>query len=98
MTYIKVTADDLQRVSGQLNSAAQSINEANMSAMGQVNGLIGAGWEGAASAQFETLFTEWKQGATQVQEALAGISQLLSRAGQAYTQTEEQIRQSLAQG
>jgi WXG100 family type VII secretion target len=97
MTYIKVTADELRNVASQLNSAAQSINEANTSAMGQVNGLIGAGWEGAASAQFETLFTTWKQGAVQVQESLAGISQLLSGAGQAYTQTEEQIRQSLAQ-
>jgi WXG100 family type VII secretion target len=97
MTYIKVTADELHSVASQLNTAAQNINDANTSAMGQVNGLIGAGWEGAASTQFEALFTNWKTGAMQVQQSLAGISQLLGGAGQAYTQTEEQIRQSMSQ-
>jgi WXG100 family type VII secretion target len=97
MTYIKVTAEDLHNVATQLNNAASTINDANTTAMGQVNGLVGAGWEGAASSQFEALFTSWKQGATQVQESLAGISQLLSGAGQAYQQTEEQIRQSMSQ-
>jgi WXG100 family type VII secretion target len=98
VSYIKVTAEELHSVSGQLNTAAQNINDANTSAMGQVNGLVGAGWEGAASTQFEQLFASWKAGATQVQEALAGISQLLNNAATTYTQTEEQIRQSMSQG
>ena len=97
MSYIKVTAEELGSVAGQLDSSAQTINEANTTALNQVNGLVGAGWEGAASSQFNTLFTQWKQGADQVQEALAGISQLLKGAGQAYAQTEEQIRQSMSQ-
>lgn len=95
MSYIKVTADELGSVSGQLTTAAQNINDVNTSAMNQVNGLVGAGWQGAASAQFNTLFTQWKSGSDQVQQALHGISQLLKGAGTAYAQTEEQIRQSL---
>jgi WXG100 family type VII secretion target len=98
MSYIKVTAEELHSVSGQLGTAAQNINDANTSAMGQVNGLVGAGWEGAASTQFDTLFNSWKTGAMQVQEALAGIGQLLNNAATTYTQTEEQIRQSMSQG
>jgi WXG100 family type VII secretion target len=98
VAYIKVTAEELHSVSGQLSTAAQSINDANTSAMGQVNGLVGAGWEGAASTQFEQLFNSWKTGAMQVQEALAGISQLLNNAATTYSQTEEQIRQSMSQG
>jgi WXG100 family type VII secretion target len=98
MPYIKVTAEELHNVSTQLNVAATNINDANTSAMGQVNGLVGAGWEGAASAQFEELFASWKAGAVQVQQALAGISQLLSSAGTTYANTEEQIRQSMSQG
>jgi WXG100 family type VII secretion target len=98
MSYIKVTAEELHSVSSRLNSSAQTINETNSSAMAQVNGLVGAGWEGAASAQFNALFTSWKQGADQVQQALNGISQLLSGAGTAYQQTEEQIRTSMSQG
>ena len=98
MPYIKVTAEDLHTVSSQLTTAAQTINETNISAMSQVNNLVGAGWEGAASAQFEALFTSWKQGADQVQQALHGIGSLLSGAGTAYAQTEDQIRQQMSQG
>jgi WXG100 family type VII secretion target len=98
MSYIKVTAEELHSVSGQLNSAATTINDTNIHAMGQVNNLVGAGWEGAASAQFEALFNSWKQGADQVQQALAGISNLLSGAGSAYADTEERIRQQMSQG
>lgn len=95
MAYIKVTAEELDSVAGQLDTAAQSINDTNTTALNQVNGLVGAGWEGAASAQFNQLFQQWKQGADQVQQALHGISQLLKGAGQAYAQTEEQIRSSM---
>jgi WXG100 family type VII secretion target len=98
MSYIKVTAEELHGVSSRLNSSAQAINETNASAMAQVNGLVGAGWEGSASAQFNALFTSWKQAADQMQQALNGISQLLNNAGTAYQQTEEQIRTSMAQG
>lgn len=96
VAYIKVTAEELQSVSGQLNNAAASIMDENTRAMGQVTGLVGAGWEGAASGQFSTLFQQWKTGADQVHEALSGISQLLNSAGVAYEQTEDQIRQSMA--
>lgn len=96
MGYIKVTAEELQSVSGQLNNAAAAILDENTRAMGQVSGLVGAGWEGAASTQFSTLFQQWKTGADQVQEALNGISQLLNNAGVAYASTEDQIRQSMA--
>ena len=96
MSLIKVTAEELAQVSGQLGSSATVINDENSQAMGRVNGLVGAGWEGAASAQFHTLFTQWKNGADQVQQALHGISQLLNKAGVAYSQTEDQIRQSMS--
>src|SRR4051794_34355011 len=95
MSLIKVTAEELQSTSSQLDRAAQQIQSINSGAMGQVNNLVGAGWEGAASGQFSALFQEWTKGAQQVQEALAGISQLLNSAGQAYQQTEDQIARSM---
>ena len=95
MSYLKVTAEELLSVSGQLNAAANAILEENGRAMAQVNSLVGAGWVGAASQQFNALFTQWKTGADQVQEALHGISQQLSGAGDAYQQTEDAIRSSM---
>lgn len=95
MSLIKVTAEELEQVSGQLGASAAAINDENSKALGMVNGLVGAGWEGAASSQFHTLFTEWKTGADQVQHALHGISTLLNKAGAAYASTEDQIRSAM---
>ncbi len=95
MSLIKVTAEELEAVSGQLGASAAAINDENSQAMSRVNGLVGAGWEGAASAQFHTLFTEWKTGADQVQHALHGISQLLNKAGVAYATTEDHIKSAM---
>ena len=95
MSLIKVTAEELESVSGQLGASAAAINDENSKALGMVNGLVGAGWEGAASAQFHTLFTEWKTGADQVQHALHGISQLLNKAGVAYATTEDHIKSAM---
>jgi WXG100 family type VII secretion target len=86
MGFIKVTAEDLLGVAGQLTAAASAIDGENARAVGQVNGLVGAGWEGAASAQFDALFTQWKSGADQVHNALSQI---------AYAQTEDQIQASM---
>jgi WXG100 family type VII secretion target len=97
MSYLKVTAGELLNVSGQLGTAAGNIAEENGRAMTQVTGLVGAGWEGAASEQFNALFTQWKTGADQVQEALHGISQLLSNAGNAYQRTEDHVKSSMTQ-
>ena len=97
MSFLKVTAEELNSVSGQLQTSAAAINDENTRAMTNVNNLVGAGWEGAASSQFSALFQEWKTGADQVQQALHGISQLLSNAGTAYAQTEDQVRSSMSQ-
>jgi WXG100 family type VII secretion target len=94
MSYIKVTGEQLGSVSAQLNSAASTLNEVNTSAMSQANSLAGI-WEGQAHAQFEALFTSWKQGSDQVQQALAGISQLLSNAQTTYANAETGIAQSM---
>lgn len=95
MSYIKVTAEELGTISGTLKTAAGNIASENARALAQVQGLVGAGWEGAASEQFNSLFTQWKTSADSIQQALDGISTLLSGAGQQYADAEERIRQSM---
>jgi WXG100 family type VII secretion target len=91
MAFIKVTAEELQSTSSQLNSAAAQIEAENSQAMSQVQALVGAGWQGAASGSFETAFAQWKSGADQVRGALAQISTLLNQAAATYESTESQI-------
>lgn len=95
MSFIKVTAEELQNVSGQLNTTAGSISGENGRALSLVNGLVGQGWEGAASGQFEALFTQWKESADKLIQSLEGISALLSNAATAYSETEQNITRSM---
>jgi 6 kDa early secretory antigenic target len=94
MAFIKVTAEELTSTASQLNSAASQIEAENSQAMSQVQALVGAGWQGAASGSFEAAFTSWKSGADQVQTALAQISQLLTQAAGSYDSAESQIASS----
>jgi WXG100 family type VII secretion target len=97
MTYIKVTSGDLANSSVQLSARAARIAEENTLALGVVEGLVGASWDGAASAEFNQLFLRWKAGADEVQSALAGIGALLDSAATAYQHTEDAINASLSQ-
>ncbi len=94
MAYIKVTAEELATLAQSLNTTATSIQGESDGARGQVQGVVGAGWEGAASGQFNTLYEQWNTSSKQLIEALTGISQLLSQAGTAYADTESQIAKS----
>ena len=85
----------LTSTASQLNSAATNIQTESSNAQSKVQALVGAGWEGAASAQFEHLMQEWNNGAKQIHEALTQISQLLSKASSTYQQTEEAVKNSM---
>lgn len=94
MSFIKVTAEELSQLSAQLSATAGSIQGESDGARGQVQGIVGAGWEGAASGQFSALFEQWNTSSAQLIEALNGISQLLGQAGVAYSETESQVARS----
>lgn len=94
MAFIKVTAEELSQLSSQLSGVASSIQGESDGARGQVQAVVGAGWEGAASGQFNALFEQWNTSSKQLIEALTGISQLLGQAGTAYADTESQITRS----
>jgi WXG100 family type VII secretion target len=95
MSAIKVTAEDLSRVSGSLRTGAEDIQGKLSSMESQVNALISADWQGSASSAFNDLYTKWHSGAKQLREALDGISQMLQKSGDAYQQTEDQIASQL---
>ncbi len=94
MSFIKVTAEELNQLSSQLSATASSIQGESDGARGQVQGIVGAGWEGAASGQFSALFEQWNQSSAQLIEALTGISQLLGQAGNTYAETEASVARS----
>lgn len=96
MAFIKVTAEELSSTSSMLMSTATQIESESSSAMSQVQALVGAGWQGGASAAFDAAFNQWKSGADQIHAALMQISQLLGSAATSYDSTEQQITSSFS--
>jgi WXG100 family type VII secretion target len=87
---IKVEPEQLQQVSGQLSAGAGNID----ATLGQLRSQVaplGSDWAGLAQARFLELWAEWQRGATQVHDALTGISQLMAQAGTGFQTGDSEI-------
>lgn len=95
MPAIKVTSEELQSVSSQLQSGSQEVSQQLSSMESRVKALVDADWQGAASDSFRDLWDKWHRGAADVQEALTGISQMVNQAARSYEDTESQLASQL---
>lgn len=91
MGVTRVTTEDLHRVAGQLESGSVSIFEQLDALRGQIDGLVDASWEGAASQSFRELYEQWNSSGRQLSEALSGIGQMLGGTAEAYEVTEQDL-------
>lgn len=90
---IRVTPEQLQQVSAQLNAGAGSIDETLRQLAAQVEPL-GSDWAGVAQSRFIQLWSEWQRSAAGLQHALTGIARLTAGAAASYEQTEQGIAAS----
>ncbi|MGZ4616652.1 MAG: WXG100 family type VII secretion target [Actinomycetes bacterium] len=95
MTAFRVTPAELIELSRQVQRTAGSI-ESELSGLRSRVSPIGASWSGQAQQRFQLLYDEWSRSAQGLQQALAGISQLLWQAGQSYDDAERRIAGSFA--
>jgi WXG100 family type VII secretion target len=95
MSHIKVTAEELHTLSTNVASGSNQIQDQLTRLHGEVSAVVDAGWQGAASGQFHSLYDEWSRSAAGLKDALDGISRLLANAGHQYQATEDSIRGSM---
>ncbi len=95
--YIRVTPEQLHDTSTKLSGGAANIESVLSDLNGRVSAL-GGEWAGQASGRFQELYAQWQQGAQQLREALAGISQLTGQAAVAYQESENAIAASFGRG
>ncbi len=95
MSTIKVTSEQLESTASSLASGEQEISGKLGQLHSMVQALVDADWQGCASNSFQELWQQWHSGATQIQQALLGISQMLGQAGQVYQQTEDKLAAQL---
>jgi len=91
-TGIRVTAEQLQQISAQLDAGASSIEGTLRQLAGNVAPL-GSDWAGVAQARFLELWAEWQRSGASLQ-ALTGIARLTARAGASYESAEQGIAAS----
>lgn len=90
---IKVTPEQLQQVSGQLNAGASNV-DGILAQLASSVAPLGSDWAGMAQARFQELWAQWQRSAKSLNESLTGISQLMSQASASYSQTEQSIASS----
>lgn len=95
MTAFRVTPAELMDLSHQVQTTSGQIESELGSLRGRVLPISGT-WSGQAQDRFQVLYDEWNRNAQGLQQALAGISQLLSQAGQSYDEAERRIAGSFA--
>ncbi len=96
MPAIKVTSEQLQSVSTQLQAGSEDVSQQLASMESQVRALVDAEWQGAASDSFRDMYEKWHRGARDVKEALDGISQMLAQAAITYQETEDQLARQMS--
>lgn len=95
MALIKVTSEELEGLSQNIQGGSTQIQGELQRMHNAVQPLVDGGWEGAASQQFHQLWEEWHTSAGQLQQALDGIAQLLHGASTTYAETESKIASSM---
>lgn len=90
---IRVTPEQLQGISAQLNAGAAEFESKNSQLQSQVAPL-GSDWAGVAQARFQELWMQWHQSSQGIQQALQGISQLMTQASANYADTEAAVASS----
>ena len=63
MSLIKVTAEELHSLSSNVATGSNSIQDQLARMQGEVLGVVGGEWQGAASGQFHALWDEWQRSA-----------------------------------
>ncbi|HEV2754963.1 MAG TPA: WXG100 family type VII secretion target [Actinomycetota bacterium] len=85
---IRVTPEQLQQVSGQLRAGASNV-DGILAQLASNVAPLGSDWAGVAQARFQELWAQWQRNARGLNDALNGISQLMSQASANYDQTEQ---------
>lgn len=87
---IRVTPEQLQATSGQLNQGAGTIDGLLKQLSGQVNSL-GADWAGVGQQRFLAAYQQWQSAQLNLHQALETIAQLTAQAASSYATNDQQV-------
>jgi WXG100 family type VII secretion target len=87
---IRVTPEQLQATSGQLNQGAATIDTTLQQLSRQVEAL-GSDWAGVGQQRFLAAYTQWQTAQRNLHQALETIAQLTASAATSYATNDQQV-------
>ncbi len=87
---IRVTPEQLESASGQLNQGAGTIDALLKQLSGQVTAL-GSEWAGMGQQRFLAAFQQWQTAQVNLHQALETISQLTAQAAVSYQSNDQAV-------
>jgi WXG100 family type VII secretion target len=88
---LAVQSEDLRSQSAAVRNGASNVHETLSTLTNQIADLASR-WEGGASQAFQNRWTDWQQGAQQVQQAMDAMGEFLGKAADAYEATEDSLK------
>ena len=90
MGVVHVSPEEMEAVSAKLTAGSGEIQSKLLALSNEVKGMEGV-FQGQAADSFQQLYENWNRSGIDLNEALAAISVMLSRAAEIYRDTDQQI-------
>ena len=90
MSEILLRADEARAAAGDMKKAAEAAQQQFTQTRSRLTQL-GSSFKGQTATSFDAKFEEWRTGATQVVDALNGLSEFLTSAADTIEQTDAEI-------
>ena len=87
---IKVTPQELRGTASRLNGGSNQINGILGQLQREVHGMADM-WTGVAHDQYKQYYEQWDKAAKQLNEALHNLSELTTKAADAFEQADQSI-------
>jgi WXG100 family type VII secretion target len=84
-----VAPEELQACGARLGQISEDVVAEMHALTGEMDALLGSGWQGSAADGFAQGWEEWLAGARDVLEGLSEMGRLLGETGRNYTTTDD---------
>lgn len=92
---VQLILDAFDRGIGNVHDAADRLRTDRTAIDQRVSGFLGAGWTGVAADSFVEAWDDWKTAATDVEEGLVAMAELLGAARRDFVAQDERSQQNL---
>lgn len=89
MSGFDAAPEELQACGARLAQISDDVRAEMHTLIGEMDALLGGGWQGAAASGFVAGWEQWQAGAQDILDGLSGVGRLLGETGRNYTSMDD---------